>query len=56
MLDVKTKHIQQELLKRFPEANNDYLLVLMLLRVYRYSKPDTLERQFILDWIKKLWK
>lgn len=56
MLDVKTKHIQQELLNRYPEANNDYLLVLMLLRVYRYTKPDTLEKQFILDWINKLWK
>ena len=56
MLDVKTKHIQQELLKRFPEADNDYLLIMMLLRVYRYSKPETFERQFLLDWINKLWK
>ena len=56
MLDVKTKHIQQELLKRFPEADNNYLLIMMLLRVYRYSKPETFERQFLLDWINKLWK
>jgi hypothetical protein len=56
MLDVKTKHIQQQILEQYPEANNDYLLILMLLRVYRHSKPNTLERNFILQGINKLWK
>ena len=56
MLDVKTKHIQQKILEQYPEADNDYLLILMLLRVYRHSKPDTLERNFLLEGINLLWK
>lgn len=55
-IDVKLKHIQKELVDKFPQAGNDYLLILMLLRVYRYTKPDTSERDFILDRIRKLWK
>jgi tRNA A-37 threonylcarbamoyl transferase component Bud32 len=56
MLDVKTKHIQQKILELYPTANNDYLLILMLLRVYRHSKPNTLERNFLLEGINSLWK
>lgn len=56
MLDVKTKHIQQKILERYPEASNNYLLILMLLRVYRHSRPDTLERNFLLKGINSLWK
>ena len=56
MLDVKTKHIQQKILERYPVANNDYLLILMLLSVYRHSEPDTLERNFLLEGINSLWK
>lgn len=56
MIDVKVKHIQQELLKKYPIANNDYLLILMLLRVYRYSKPNTIERNLLLEGINRLWK
>jgi tRNA A-37 threonylcarbamoyl transferase component Bud32 len=56
MLDVKTKHIQQKILELYPKANNDYLLILMLLRVYRHSKPNTLERNFLLEGINSLWK
>ena len=56
MLDVKTKHMQQKILECYPEASNDYLLILMLLRVYRHSRPDTLERNFLLKGINSLWK
>jgi len=56
MLNVKTKHIQQKILQKYPTANNDYLLILMLLRVYRHSRPDTLERNFLLKGIESLWK
>jgi len=55
-LGAKTKHIQQELFKRYPESNNNYLLILMLLRVYRYTQPNTSEQTFIIEEIKKLWK
>jgi hypothetical protein len=56
MIDVKIKHIQQELLSLYPAANNDYLLILMLLRVYRYSKPNSFERKFLTKGINSLWK
>lgn len=56
MLDVKTKHIQEKILKTYPLADNNYLLILMLLRVYRHSQPNTLERKFLLQGIYSLWK
>ena len=56
MLDVKTKHIQKVILEKYPQGGNDYLLILMLLRVYRHTLPNTLERNFILQGINKLWK
>jgi len=56
MLNVKTKYIQQKILQQHPIANNDYLLILMLLRVYRHSRPDTFERNFLLEGITSLWK
>lgn len=56
MLDVKIKHIQQKILATYPVADNNYLLILMLLRVYRHSKPGTAERHFLLEGINSLWK
>ena len=56
MLNVKTKYIQEKILQQHPTANNDYLLILMLLRVYRHSRPNTLERNFLVEGITSLWK
>jgi tRNA A-37 threonylcarbamoyl transferase component Bud32 len=42
-------------LSKFDYYDNDYLLILMLLRVLPYTKT-TLDRDFILEWITKLWK
>lgn len=53
---IKIKYIQDEILKKYPEANNDYLLILMLLRVYKYSELNSQERIFLTEWINKLWK
>lgn len=55
-IDIKIKLLQKALLERYPLANNDYLLILMLLRVYRHAKPNTFEKTFLLEGIKKLWK
>ncbi len=55
-LEVKSKHIQQEILKRYPLANDDYLLILMLFRVFRYTSPNSAERDFIVKGINTLWK
>lgn len=56
MLDVKLLNIQEQILKKFPIANNDYLLILMLLRVYLHCEKDSLEYNFIVREVKRLWK
>lgn len=56
MLDVKLLNIQEQILKKFPIADNDYLLILMLLRVYLHCEKDSLEYDFIVREIKRLWK
>lgn len=55
-LEVKIEYIQDKILEKFPEANNDYLLILMLLRVWRYTTPKTKEQKFILENLIRLWK
>lgn len=56
MLDVKLQNIQQKILDVFPQANDDNLLILMLLRVYLHTEPEDDNRKFILKEIKRLWK
>lgn len=56
VLDVKTNYISQQLRERYPESNNDYLLILMLLRVYKHAKQGTYEHIFLLEGITRLWK
>jgi len=56
MLDVKLKNIQNKILELFPLANNDYLLILMLIRVLAHAPKESFENKFILKEINKLWK
>ena len=56
MLDVKLQNLQEKILPRFSGADNDNLLILMLLRVYLHTKPDDDDRKFILKEIRRLWK
>ena len=56
MLDVKLLNIQEQILKKFPIARNDSLLILMLLRVYLHCEKDSLEYNFIMKEINRLWK
>ena len=56
LLDVKVENIQDKLLERFELANNNYLLILMLLRVYRYTKPFSKEEAFLIKEMNRLWK
>jgi tRNA A-37 threonylcarbamoyl transferase component Bud32 len=56
MVDVKLKHIQQQLFINYPESNDDYLLILMLLRVYNHATPGSFEHKFLTERIKSLWK
>lgn len=56
MLDVKLLNIQENILRKFPIAKNDNLLILMLLRVYLHCEKDSLEYNFVMREIKRLWK
>jgi hypothetical protein len=56
LLDVKVENIQDKLLERFELANNNYLLILMLLRVYRYTKPFSKEETLLTKEMNRLWK
>jgi len=55
-LDVKLENIQDKLLEKFELANNNYILILMLLRVYRYTKPFTIEDKLLTKEMNRLWK
>lgn len=48
--------IKNNLKEEFPEAFNDSIYILMLLRVYQYAKPNTHEHNLLLLEIKKLWR
>lgn len=54
-IDVKLKNLQENILNYFPQANNDALLILMLLRVYLYTKAGDCDRIFIEREISRLW-
>jgi RIO-like serine/threonine protein kinase len=55
-LDVKVENIQDKLLEKFELANNNYLLILMLLRVYRYTTSGSLEEDLLIKEMNRLWK
>lgn len=55
-LDVKLKTLQDKILKHFPLANNNNLLILMLLRVYRHTQRGDTNYNFIMREVKRLWK
>jgi Ser/Thr protein kinase RdoA (MazF antagonist) len=53
-LDSKLQSIIDGL-QDYPHFNNDYILILMLMRVLPYTRNDT-DEKFLIDEIKKLWK
>ena len=55
-LDVKLQNLEDHVFKKFGFAKNDYLLILMLLRVYLHTEIGDSNREFILKEIKRLWK
>ena len=56
MLDAKLTDLQYKLLSTYPEANNDYMLIAMLLRVFLHCAPDSFEYNFIVKEVYRLWK
>ena len=55
-LDAKLNMMQEKIFSAFPNTKDDYLLILMLLRVYRHTEKDDSNRKFILREINRLWK
>lgn len=55
-LDTKLQQIQDKLREEYPQAFDDSLLILMLLRVYLHTKQGDTDREFIMKEIKRLWK
>ena len=56
MIENKLSQIQTDLITSWPQAGDDNLLIVMLLRVFRHCKPNTQEYNFLLKEINKLWK
>lgn len=56
LLDSKIFSIQEKITQLYPESKNDYLLILMLLRVFLHSKKGTIEYDFIMREVNRLWK
>jgi len=55
-LHTKLQNIQDRLRKLYPEAFDDSLLILMLLRVYLHTTKNSKDYNFIMREIKRLWK
>jgi RIO-like serine/threonine protein kinase len=55
-IETKVHSLQEKILEKYPEASNDNLLILMLLRVYPNTKSGDGDREFLLKEIKRLWK
>ena len=53
-IDTKLQQLQDKLKRRFPEAFDDDILILMLMRVYPYC--DEKDKQFIVNEANRLWK
>lgn len=55
-INVKLKNLQNIIFKKYPIANNNYLLILMLLRVYPYMRSledkNWVKNKIILLWNK----
>ena len=52
--ESKINYLFKKLSEIYPELNNNYILILMLLRVLPYCDNDQ-DKSFLLKWINKLW-
>jgi RIO-like serine/threonine protein kinase len=55
-LDVKLQNIKDELKQYYPQAFDDSILILMLLRVYVHCEKNDYNYNFIKRNIEKLWQ
>jgi 5-methylthioribose kinase len=55
-LDTKLQQIQDRLREEYPQAFDDSLLILMLLRVYAHTTKGDSNCDFIMREVRRLWK
>ena len=55
-ISTKLYNIEKTIFNLYPIANNNYIIILMLLRVLKNCKTNSFEHNFILSEINKLWK
>jgi len=48
--------VDKKLIEKYPIVNNNSLVILMLLRVFLYTKKNSSDQFFILKEIERLWK
>lgn len=53
---LKLNFMKKKLSKQLKYYNNKYLLILMLLRVYKYTKEKSFEKYFLLEKMNQIWK
>lgn len=54
--DVCLNIMLNKIFEKNEYCNNNYILIVMLLRIYPYSSENTEDRFFLIDKINKLWK
>ena len=56
MIEHKLNEIEAQIVSRWPQGNDNYLLILMLMRVLKYALPNSKDFNFLQTEIQRLWK
>lgn len=56
MIEHKLNEIETKVVSQWPQGSDNYLLILMLMRVLRYSPRGSTEFNFLQAEIERLWK
>lgn len=55
-IDIKLRNLEDKILKKFPIANNNAFIILMLFRVLEHCEKEDRDYVFIMNEMKKLWE
>jgi hypothetical protein len=56
MIENKLGEIEAQIVSHWPQGGDNYLLILMLMRVLRYAPANSQDFNFLQTEIKRLWK
>lgn len=56
MIEYKLNEIESKIVSQWPQGGDNYLLILMLMRVLRYAPSDSNDFYFLKTEIERLWK